>query len=589
LISCALSGALAANVAAALAHYNATSIFEVRGDATAAALAASNLTSDSSDVVFDDQATCAAESYDPYCELDSCEDAYVSDPETVREASKWEPMGQGQMHGAKAYERYGGAVALSSNGATLVAGGPSESRSGATTTGVVRIYSYGLGCCSKRKRWRETLNASDVTAFVDDDGEVVPFIAEDKLGAAVAVSRDGKIVAVSAPGYDDNAGLVLVLRWRQQDRAWVQTGNVLVGDSSAANAEFGGAIDLNDDGDVLVVGARGDGTPDAYAAGSVRAYKAQHGGWFPLGYPVYGDGTDDGLGWDVALSADGTTFVTSGPNANVYINGSLNQNAGIVRVFQLAPNRYVGGWRQRGDDLFVEEAGTGQFAEAASAEFGYSVSISGDSNRIAIGSPGLKDDNGKVRVYEWRNPKGNALNWKRLGLDIRGACSGKGVYGDECVHQRMGEAVKLSRSGINLLVGSPAANAEANCTHPAPFAGCFGCDRCDPEHEDYDGTYGETNVGLVRAYRYNATLGGDGEPLGWETNGIAMFGHNKSGHFGSHIDMTDNANVAVVGSPHAMFPGVGISAGSISVFRDKHSCYDAERNWVCDQNCDTSC
>ena len=79
--------------------------------------------------------------------------------------------------------------------------------------------------------------------------------------------------------------------------------------------------------------------------------------------------------------------------------------------------------------------------EAAGDQSGYSVSISSDGTRVAIGAIGNDDNRGQVRVYAWN---GNGSNWIQLGDDIDGEATG-----DES-----GRSVSLSSDGNRLAIGA---------------------------------------------------------------------------------------------------------------------------------------
>jgi hypothetical protein len=53
--------------------------------------------------------------------------------------------------------------------------------------------------------------------------------------------------------------------------------------------------------------------------------------------------------------------------------------------------------------------------EAAANYSGYSVALSSDGTRVAIGAPGNSNPPGHVRVYNW-----NGTAWTQLGFDIYG-------------------------------------------------------------------------------------------------------------------------------------------------------------------------
>ena len=89
----------------------------------------------------------------------------------------------------------------------------------------------------------------------------------------------------------------------------------------------------------------------------------------------------------LALSADGTVLAVGAS-----MNDGTGSNAGHVRVYGLTSSN---AWSQLGADL------DGEMADDRS---GYSVSLSSDGEKIAIGAV-KNDDNGirsgHVKVYEW--------------------------------------------------------------------------------------------------------------------------------------------------------------------------------------------
>jgi hypothetical protein len=92
-------------------------------------------------------------------------------------------------------------------------------------------------------------------------------------------------------------------------------------------------------------------------------------------------------------------------------------------------------WVQLGGDINGEA--TGDFS-------GYSVSMSGDGSRVAIGAvlnDGRGADSGHVRVYSW-----NGTNaWVQLGADIDA----------EAVGDESGWSVSLSGDGSRVAIGAP--------------------------------------------------------------------------------------------------------------------------------------
>ena len=91
--------------------------------------------------------------------------------------------------------------------------------------------------------------------------------------------------------------------------------------------------------------------------------------WTQVGGDIDGEAADDQSGFSVSLSSDGTR-VAIGALANDG-NGSA---AGHVRVYEYSGSA----WAQLGDDID---------GEAADDQSGFSVSLSSDGTRVAIGAP----------------------------------------------------------------------------------------------------------------------------------------------------------------------------------------------------------
>jgi hypothetical protein len=106
--------------------------------------------------------------------------------------------------------------------------------------------------------------------------------------------------------------------------------------------------------------------------------------WEQLGLDFDGEAENDFSGYSVSLSDDGTRVAIGGP-----ANDGGGSNAGHVRVYSWNGTT----WSQLGADID---------GEAASDSSGWSVSLSDDGTRVAIGAPyndGGGTDAGHVRVY----------------------------------------------------------------------------------------------------------------------------------------------------------------------------------------------
>ena len=101
----------------------------------------------------------------------------------------------------------------------------------------------------------------------DIDGE-----ASFQSGWSVALSADGGVLAVGAPGFDNTRGRVHVFAWDGTAHAPVG-GNL---DGTNEEDWFGSSVALSDDGQVLVAGAwQYDGTSSNTEAGYARVYAVQ--------------------------------------------------------------------------------------------------------------------------------------------------------------------------------------------------------------------------------------------------------------------------------------------------------------------------
>jgi uncharacterized protein (DUF736 family) len=310
----------------------------------------------------------------------------------------WTQLGQ-DIDGEAAYDEFGSAVSISSDGSIVAIGAFGNDGNG-SYAGHVRVYEY------KDAIWTQIGQ--------DIDGET----AGDQSGTAVSLNSDGTIVAIGAPSNSENnafSGNVRVYQYN--GAAWIQIGQDI--DGEAATDFSGIAVSLSSDGSIVAIGAdANDG--NGSNAGQVRIYQNQNGEWTKIGQDIDGEAAEDYSGRAVSLSSDGS-IVAIGADANDG-NGS---NAGQVRIYQ----NQGGTWTQLGQDIDGEAAVDG---------FGSSVSISSDGSIVAISAP-ENDGNGSwaghVRVYE---NKGGV--WLQTGQDIDGFGSSVSISSD-------GSIVAIGASG----------------------------------------------------------------------------------------------------------------------------------------------
>ncbi len=207
---------------------------------------------------------------------------------------------------------------------------------------------------------------------------------EDLFG--VAVATEGEWAFFGAEGDNpagDNSGSVYVCR-RSLSGDWSLEARLEPADGTAGD-KFGSAVAL--DGDLLVVGARGD---DDLGNGSGSVYIFQYSGsaWVEEAKLTAADGASgDGFGGAVDISGNRVLAGAQGSN-------SLGSNSGAAYIFDRVD---VGVWSQTARLL----ASNG----AATDAFGTSVSLDGDLGLVgAYLGDGLVADTGTAYVYRRTAP-----------------------------------------------------------------------------------------------------------------------------------------------------------------------------------------
>ncbi len=271
----------------------------------------------------------------------------------------------------------GYSVSISSDG-SIVAIGASENDGGGSYSGHVRVYEYQSGT------W---------TQIGDDiDGEA----GYDNSGSAICMSADGSVVAIGAHDNDGNGSYSGHVRiYQNQADVWTQLGDDI--DGSAEYDYSGYSVSLNSDGTTVAIGAPWNESSGAQT-GQVRVFEIQSGSWVQKGSDVYGENEFDEAGTSVSLSSDASVLAVGAPK-----NDDSGEDAGHVRVYEFLS----GDWVQKGNDID---------GEAGDDLFGSSVSISSDGTTVAIGGPQNAESGGfagHARVYEYISGA-----WIQKGNDI---------------------------------------------------------------------------------------------------------------------------------------------------------------------------
>jgi VCBS repeat-containing protein len=282
----------------------------------------------------------------------------------------WGQLGT-DLDGEAIGDQSGFSVSLSDDG-NVVAIGANFSDENGGDSGHVRVYDYAVASNTWSQRG------------LDIAGEA----AADESGVSVSLSANGNTLAIGAHLNDGNgneSGHARVLEWNVATSTWDQVGADL--DGGAIDDHAGWSVSLSDDGDTVAVGAdRNDA--NGVDSGHARIYRFDGLFWNQLGNDIEGDVAGDQAGWSVSLSSDGETVAIGATG-----NDTAGNNSGQTRIYDLDTGTLT--WNQRGLSL------DGAAADDAS---GSSVSISGDGNTVAIGSP-FNDasgaDSGQARIYRY--------------------------------------------------------------------------------------------------------------------------------------------------------------------------------------------
>lgn len=265
---------------------------------------------------------------------------------------------------------------------------------------------------------------------------------------------------------------------------WNQLGSEVEGEF--AGDTFGYSTDLNDAGDVMIVGAFDNAvvSTNTLYPGHARVYSWNGTDWVQKGSDI--DGTDDDWsGHTVAIDSSGNTVAIT----SVYGVNTLTYLSGLVRIYDWSGTD----WIQRGTDIY------GDGHPIILESFGRGLSLSADGNTVAIGGPGNIANGfraGFAKVYSW-----NGTQWAQIGADI---------LGDEDYDQ-IGFSLSLNANGKILIVGG---------------IGAFG--------------NGNHQKGQAKVYEFDG--------LNWVQLGNTIYGEFDGDEFGRSVSINDAGNVIAVGA-----------------------------------------
>jgi hypothetical protein len=242
-------------------------------------------------------------------------------------------------------------------------------------------------------------------------------IGEGEFGWSVALSDDGQTALVGAP--QDAEGTGAAWLFTRSGAGWTP-GPKLIGGGEVGQAGFGFDVALSANGSTAIVGAPGDN-----GVGAVWVFTRSGGVWTQQGPKLTGGGGvgDSQFGNSVALSADGDTALVAGAGDDDFL--------GAAWVFA----RTGSTWAQQGPKLTPSDG-------ANVSDFGFEVGLSGDGATALGGTP--YDNEGTGAAWVFTRSGGT---WGQQGPKL--------TAGDETESGAFGYSVTLSGDGNTALVGGP--------------------------------------------------------------------------------------------------------------------------------------
>jgi trimeric autotransporter adhesin len=387
----------------------------------------------------------------------------------VRENGSWRSQARLQGGATEPGDGIGAALALSSDGNTLVVGAPGENGGSRGING--------------NERSNARANSGAAYVFVRSGGNWTQQAylkasnadADDAFGTSVATAADGNTVAVGAP-YEDgssrgingdetsnggtDSGAVYV--FARNGAAWSQQAYFKAFNKDPTDW-FGYSVAMSGNGNTLLVGAPGedsgatgiggdaenDGTRKA---GAAYVYGRNGASWSgPVYVKASTTGASDWFGWKVAISGDSGTFAVASPRedgSSGGIGGDQSTNgrplSGAVYVFTQSGAT----WSQT---TYIKAS-----SPDSGDQFGSALALNAAGDTLAVGAPGESSNAltiGGNFLDNTASQAGAAYVFRRTGSAWAQQAYVKATNTD--AGDLLGSAVALSADGNTLAVGAP--------------------------------------------------------------------------------------------------------------------------------------
>jgi hypothetical protein len=360
-----------------------------------------------------------------------------------------------------------------------------------------------------------------------------PGTTSSEFGYALSMNWDGDRLVVGSPG--DNK--VYVYDKDTSTGSWSYYSNVITG-STTSGVEFGSSVSIaQESGDTICIGAPGSVTGGTsvfvYEYDSINYVWSQTFSNTSVDVDVLVpyDATQNitmnnnlsRYGHSVSMSLNGEHFAVGAPGSQEItdIDQTTAQTQGTITTTTTTTTPVSFSSPQSGRDI-VE-------SQSWYSWFGFSISISGDGNRIVSGAPystsagNIGGQKGLVEVYDW-----NGSAWSIKGSTIFGT-----------TNDQYGFSVALSRDGTKWIAG--------------------GRYITDPSRSGY-------RTGAARVYEWN------GFTNDWVQVGQTLYGENIDDRFGENVAISADGTRIAIGAPYNSSSGT--RAGHVQIYKPVNS------NWT---------
>eukprot|EP00977_Amphora_coffeiformis_P021073 scaffold8790_cov187-Amphora_coffeaeformis.AAC.11 len=302
-------------------------------------------------------------------------------------------------------------VTISSDGYVTAVGfpGPRQDILGSTIqgtefAGVVRVYQ------------------SATPDKVVQIGSDIPGIqAGDEFGRALDLNGAGTVLAVGAPGYNNDTGAIFIYFYDMSTGLWTAIDSM---SGSKPGDRYGASVAIDSDGTTLVIGAPGDDAAGLDAGRVILASFSEADGLYQSTMEMFGSRAGGQCGSDVSISALGEVVAYGCPGHDDSMNG---ENVGSILAYDISSQKPMG---------------FPIFGEVAGRQCGYSIDLAGDGKTLIYGCPGVvvggcdDIDDGSVTVVSFVR-----TGWRQLGQEIHGGGSSVAISGNAKVISVSGGAV----------------------------------------------------------------------------------------------------------------------------------------------------